>query len=439
MDVIRSGCTHFIQQRPLSMNKLTSLIIPSVRKLKIYRMQVSNLFCILMMVMVSLNALAEPLVAEEVPEVFEGGVEFYCPDQNITALASDINSYFNNLGITAEQFYQFKSDDRHLLQLTLKDQRHLTDTLDLINRREFDLKEELVQLPSNTKEPKYVITVSRKEIVLSLLQRGRVNKFSGRGCSMEALKDQVGIRQNIVAWTDSVDWIWPNGHSAKWNRKYWSHGDLNPLHPLHEALSDIFIHPTKYSFGCYTAAKIVVLQGIVDYYRRIKHDISTATLIEKRLVHDGIPLKHIEPGEMWFFESGFTPQDLNRQGKLLHLLKGIPSKNFVPRDWSYFLNTDQVTYRKTGYEGSNAIYLGRGKFDDFYNDNNHAYTYKEKLDEVYQWRNHVFSRSRDIAKITPLTPKEIDLLSKTPDNGGLQFDYRAVPYLFGFEELPEVN
>jgi hypothetical protein len=98
-----------------------------------------------------------------------------------------------------------------------------------------------------------------------------------------------------------------------------------------------------------------------------------------------------------------------------------------------------VTYEKTGYEGSNAIYLGRGKFDDYYNDNNHHYTYKDKLSEVYQWRHKVFSRERDVAKIHPLSASEIKELALTPELGGIQLSYRLSPYAFGFSELPVVN
>jgi hypothetical protein len=77
-----------------------------------------------------------------------------------------------------------------------------------------------------------------------------------------------------------------------------------------------------------------------------------------------------------------------------------------------------------------VIYLGRNRFDDFYDDHNHSYTYEQKLDEVYQWRNGVFSRLRDAKKIKPLTAEEQALLGNTPDAGGLQLDIRAVPRHF---------
>ena len=110
--------------------------------------------------------------------------------------------------------------------------------------------------------------------------------------------------------------------------------------------------------------------------------------------------------------------------------------NFVPGDWIYMLNTDPITYKKVGYEGSNAIYLGRGKFDDYYNDNHHSYTYLQKLDDVYQWRNGVFNRRRDIKRVEPLGRLDYERLGRPPADGGLVKSFRVFPYLFGHEELP---
>ncbi|MFZ3126549.1 MAG: hypothetical protein WA136_00910, partial [Rhodoferax sp.] len=127
-----------------------------------------------------------------------------------------------------------------------------------------------------------------------------------------------------------------------------------------------------------------------------------------------------------------------RPGKLLRMVEGVASDNFVPGDWIYLLNTDAQTYQRTGYEGSNAIYLGRNRFDDYYNDNNHYYSYKEKLSEVFQWRHGVFNRRRDFAKHKPLAPQDYERLSATPDKGGMLLGYRVAPYLFGYEPLPEL-
>ncbi len=370
---------------------------------------------------------------------YQGGIVFNCPSQDLAVIAKSMADYLLQLGIGPGLYRQTLEEGNASLQFLFRDRMGGTDTLGLVHRIELDLKEELIQLPAIGAKPRTVVTVSQKEILLALLQSGRLTLFTGKACTVDALKDQVGIRQNIVAWSESVEFGWPNGKAARWNSKYWSHGNLKPHQALHVAIDDVFRNNRKYSIGCYTATKLIIIQGVLDYYRRIKNDPNTADAIESRLLHDGEPLSSIEPGATWYFEKNVNSDDISRAGKLVYLAHGIAADNFVPGDWSYFLNTDPATYEKTGYEGSNAIYLGRGKFDDYYNDSNHSYTYKEKLLEVYQWRHKVFSRERDVAKIHPLTATEIKSLGETPENGGIELDYRLTPYVFGYVDLPTVR
>ena len=106
------------------------------------------------------------------------------------------------------------------------------------------------------------------------------------------------------------------------------------------------------------------------------------------------------------------------------------SIKYIQNENIYLLNTDKETYQKIGYEGSNAIYLGNNKFDDYYNDNNHSYTFEQKLDEVYQWRNKVFSRSRDFKLLEHLTQSQIKALKESPENSGIFMTTRTVPKFF---------
>jgi len=365
-------------------------------------------------------------------------LSFDCPGTNLNILAESLGQYFQSLGVTPDAYTAQLDVPHETLQIIRVDPVHGTDTLGLIHQLGLDLREELIEMPSGRSKPRTIVTVSKKEILLALLQSGRITQFRGPACVRQALQDHIGVRQNIVAWSESIEFQWPNGGAAHWNRQYWDHGNLKPHQTLHSAINDVFMHPRRYSIGCYTATKLIVMQGVLDYYRRIKVDIATTTAIERRLMQDGEPLASIEPGAAWYFEKESTAQDMTRAGKLVFLSSGSAPDNFVPGDWAYFLNTDPITYEKTGYEGSNAIYLGRGKFDDYYNDNNHNYTYKEKLLEVYQWRHHVFSRERDVAKIHPLSAAEIERLGLTPEHGGLELDYRLTPYAFGFAQLPDL-
>lgn len=357
------------------------------------------------------------------------GLAFDCPKENVERLRQDIERYLLSEDIAPQAYLTTLDVARGWLQLQLLDARNTRNTLNLIQRPEFELREALVTLPAARGEQRVVLTTSKKEILLALMQKGRLTRFENKACNVQALVDEVGVRQNTVAWAESVSWTWPNGGPAHWNTRYWKRGDLVNPRQLRQAVMDAFLQPKRYAIGCYTATKLVIVQGQLDYFARVRPDPKKLKALENRLMRDGDPLTAIEPGRMWYFEDDVTSQDLQQEGKITRLIDDIDTTNFVPGDWVYFLNTDPASYAKTGYEGSNAIYLGRGKFDDYYNDHNHSYTYAEKMQEVYQWRNGVFSRSHDLAKTHLLTAGEIRALGNTPQDGGLQLPYRAIPWL----------
>lgn len=356
-------------------------------------------------------------------------LQFLCPAQ-LAQLQPDVTAYLRALRIPADQVLQSMDAHRGSLTLALTTPPDDTRTLDFASRPALALSPEWVYLPGANGTTREVATVSRKEIVLALLQHGRVTTLTGEACSIEAWVDLVGLRQNIVAWAENLNWVWPDGGRAQWNTKYWTRGTPKHGIPLHQAVLDAFVQQKKYSMGCYAATKLLVVQGVLDYYHRVKADPVRARRVEAALLTDGEPLLGVEPGRMWHFEKDYRPADGDQQGKLMTLEAGVAQGHFVPGDWAYFLNTDAATYEKTGYEGSNAIYLGGNRFDDFYNDHGHSYTYEEKLNEVYQWRHGVFSRRRDADKVKPLTPAQLKGLSRSPADGGLQLDIRVSPRLF---------
>lgn len=375
-------------------------------------------------------------ITQPVSATDDEGIRFSCKPGRIEKIESGMDAYLFSLGITADLVVKKADKQKGVLLYTLNTPAADTNTLNLKDRPALQIHDDVVTLPAKHGPGKQINTVSKKEIVLALLQHGRLTRFEGAACNIEALKDNVAIRQNTVAWAQHLTWNWPDGEHAEWNKKYWANGTPKPGVSLHVALNDVFMNQQKYSIGCYTATKLVVVQGVLDYYRRIKKSPAQLKLVEDRLLLDKDPLVGIEPARMWDFEKDFDPQDLNQPGKLLKIKYGVMPMNFVPGDWAYFVNTDPITYEKTGYEGSNAIYLGRNKFDDYYDDNNHSYSYFQKLDEVYQWRNGVFSRTRDFEKIKRLTPQDIERLGKRPAEGGLLKSIRVSPYLFTYEELP---
>lgn len=370
-------------------------------------------------------------------------VVFRCPAQTTAAaLDKELDVYLLSLGIEAHLVSRTTPRPR-VLRLTLTTPQEDTNTLDLASRPELAIKQEHVLLPHGTTSTtsttgatdtkaaqREVATVSRKEIMLALLQHGRTTEFSGKTCSVTALKDQIGIRQNTVAWAETLNWLWPDGEEAQWNTKFWDHGTPKRGVSLQAAIQDTFEQQNLYSIGCYTATKLVVIQGMLDYYQRIKPDPLRVKQLKKILLADGEPLVNIEPGRTWRFEADFDRKKIKQAGKLLTIATPVAANNFVPGDWALLINTDAHSYQKTGYEGSNAIYLGNNRFDDYFNDNNHSYTFEEKINEVFQWRNGVFSLQRDSAKIQPLTHDALLKLTRTPAEGGLLLNFRLVPRNF---------
>ena len=313
------------------------------------------------------------------------------------------------------------------LLIQLKPELGTESTLDISRNDIFDVSADIVELLDPRLAPRQVATVSKKEIMLALLHPGRLTEFTGEDCGLGQLKDNVGVRQLTVAWAQTLNYGWPEGGPAVWNDKYWTKGNPNAGVDLHVALVDMVINPSEYSIGCYTAAKMVIAASALDYYTRVKKDSSQAKAVHDTLMIDNDPLVDIEPGLTWSFEATYDAADKAIPGKILVLQLGVSPMNFVPGDWLYLLNTDKVSYEKTGYEGSNAIYLGFNKFSDYYNDHEHSFNFQQKVHEVFQWRHGVFSRSRDALKVIPLTATDYTALSKSPSESGLLLPHRLVP------------
>lgn len=367
------------------------------------------------------------------------GIQFACSAARLKVVQGDMQRYLDEQGISRALYQVSLSAKDGTLTYTLRTPSADVNTLDLSERKQMNIAWATVNLTDADKITHKVRTVSQKEIALALMQHGRLTVFSGEACHARALQDQIGLRQSIVAWSEHLHWGWPNGGKAQWNTKYWHKGTPKQQWPLDEAMLDVFTNQRQYVIGCYTATKLSVVQGVMSYYRDVRRSAKLSALVSHRLQADGDPLVNIEPGDMWSFESDFDPAEVGRAGKLMKMHSGVAAKNFVPGDWAYIVNTDKATQHKTGYEGSNALYLGRNRFDDYYDDHAHSYTYEEKLGEVYQWRHGVFSRTRDADKVKPLSAADMAQLGLTPEQGGMVLSLRVVPYLFGYEPLPPIE
>lgn len=358
----------------------------------------------------------------------EPGVSFSCRPSEIKQIETDVDAYLATIKIDPSWVIKKMDKKKGLLAYKLNTPENDTKTLDLYKMEKYHIQPEEVRKPISFSESRLVKTVSRKEIVLALFQNGRATQFTGENCSAQSFIDHVGVRQNTVLWAQNLDWGWPDG-PAYWNEKFWTAGTPRSDVSVVDAFLDMFINQSAYGIGCYTASKMVMIQGVVDYYARVSRNPIALQKVIDRLATDNDPLVAIEPEKMWSFEEDFDMSKMDQPGKILVMQENVSPMNFVPGDWSYFYNTDAVSRMETGYEGSNAIYLGAERFGDYYNSNNHAYTYKETLDKVYQWRHGVFNRS-DAKKKKPLSEENLKFLGRSPAHGGMLFTYRVHHDLF---------
>ena len=322
------------------------------------------------------------------------------------------------------------------VSLKLDPRFHKFATFEFPGLGELNLALESVALPKGGQgELVSVQTSSRREILLAMTHPAR--DFELPSCELASLAEHIGVRQNIAAWTESLSWGWPDGGPAYWNTQYWNKGTPVNLKETSSALRDAFQNPQRYALGCYTAAKMVYAQAILDFYERVIQDNKKTELVLARLVRDADPLVHIEPPKMWEFYPEYDAKEAHISGKLLRIEYGVSAQSIVPGDWLYAVNDDPKSAQKTGYEGSNAIYVGMDRFASYYEPEGPRYTTLEKINDVYQWRHGVFNRPTDAHKEEAVSSEFLTELMNPPSEGGLLVPIRVVPYFFGFEPLPE--
>ena len=358
------------------------------------------------------------------------GIQFTCESAQVLPLEQQLQAYFAELGVEPKWVRSQRDLFAGTLRLTLDVPSGATDTLTLARQPKWRLRPDTVSLPTLEGPDRKVKVVSRKEIVLALLHPGRLTEFPAEACSVQALVEHVEIRQNIVAWTQYLGFSFPDGEPAQWNPLYWSNASPGPFAPLREAVQDMFLNQEMYSVGCYTAAKMVYMQGVLDYYDRVRPNQKKLSAIEQQLMRQGAHFKNVEPGAMWQFYADSDPAEASRPGTLLQFTAYAGARHVVPGDWAYLRNTDPVSERRVGYEGSNIIYMGQGLFEDYYTPHNDMFPYTKKLNEVYQWRHGVLGDEREIAVPENLTAAKLAQLARAPEQGGLQLPWRAGPRFF---------
>jgi hypothetical protein len=156
-----------------------------------------------------------------------------------------------------------------------------------------------------------------------------------------------------------------------------------------------------YGFGCYRATEYVMLLAIVREARRCN-----PALFERLGARwERKPIQSREFHESLLREYGTTESPL-------------PARWFVPGDRVWFRNPDERSADAEGFEGSWVIYLGGGRFGNFW-ERGRPFTLQRKCVEIHHWRDSTFvdgagrlrvDESR-VAQLTAQTLAEPDALA----------------------------
>ena len=214
-----------------------------------------------------------------------------------------------------------------------------------------------------------------REIVICMLAGPVAFEFPG----MDELQSAIRIRANIAQAACKTRLAF---HTSQAERPpdCWTYHDgagfvIQPDASLIEALTKATqpeVPNTPYAFSCYRATEYVMLLGIAQ---ELAH-CNPALYALLQTVWTQRPIK----------SGQFHTVFLREQGSMA---APLPAYYFVPGDRIWFRNPDAASSEASGYEGSWVIYLGGGRFGNFWKFEQ-PYTLVEKCLEIYQWRNALY-------------------------------------------------
>lgn len=198
--------------------------------------------------------------------------------------------------------------------------------------------------------------------------------------SLEALASHLRVRCNIARAAEKTALAFKTSDAAERPQAYWHYReDQGFLLQPGVCLVDALIAATQpectgrmYDFSCYRASEYVILLGLAQeakrsapgFYRQLQAS-ARETCIKSGRFHD-----------VFLLEYGSLDEP-------------IPPRYYIPGDRVWFKNPDRVSSDASGYEGSWVIYMGAGRFSNFWKQGQ-PYTLESKSLEVYHWRHGAY-------------------------------------------------
>lgn len=236
------------------------------------------------------------------------------------------------------------------------------DTLDLLNHL----------YPGGCTDERHAL---EREILAAMLASPAGLSFP---CA-EALASAIRVRRNIAEAARKTALAFKTS-AAERPAAYWQYDEehgflLRPGCSLIEALVSATQPEAtgrRYDFSCYRATEYVILLGIA---------------LEAREHHPALLARLQEINEIHAIRSGqFHEVFLIEEGRIDD---PQPPLYYVPGDRVWFRNPDERSSNVTGYEGSWVIYMGGGRFSNFWQ-KERPYTLDAKCLEIYHWRDGVY-------------------------------------------------
>jgi hypothetical protein len=221
------------------------------------------------------------------------------------------------------------------------------------------------------------------EIALALLASPVEHVFP----SFDELCAHVDARKNTCAAGERTTLAFAT-ESAERPAQHWTYAEdtgftLRPQAELIEALT-LATQPSVsgelFSFSCYRATEYVLLLGLAQTLKNFNPSLL-------KQLEQTWRIKAIASGR--FHEAFLT--------EVGSLEQPLPMHYYVPGDRVWFRNPDEASADVVGFEGSWVVYLGQGRFTDFWRPQSH-YTLEHKCLEIYYWREAVLAATTATAE-----------------------------------------
>lgn len=350
-----------------------------------------------------------------------GGIVFSGQYEQVAKAKGQMQQLLTQMGWTETHVQIRLAPDGKQVAYSLNSPAQETGTLSLAQQPQWGLAPEVISYQDRRGQTKTLALVSQKEVLAAMLQHGRVFRFDGEYCSVDQLKQELAVRQNIVYWGSRADWVFPEDKIYRYNTgDFWEEmqGDdwtVKPgVRPM-QAIADAFVGKFSYQIGCTSACRFIVAHGIFDYFHRVRPSPAVTAQLEQRL----------DPRRPFLNMAPAVDRDgtYRREGLLVERQFDVPSDHWTPGDWGWIKNTDDKSSEELGSEGCNIIYAGGGIFVNYYPERPPK-TLDESIKRVYGWRFGIEEGELQ------LSPEVAEKLRRDPRDGGMLRDVRDVPKSF---------